>query len=187
MTPPRGFIHLSSVPKSAIHLSERAKISIWKVKRCGQELSLACEPYSNREMKQVMKDGSWSSACWAHHEDLLYIIDKEGNLIKCDPMKENLYYMACGPRLRRHLVNADRAETAIKSHSIGAVIFLKNVIVLVHLVDNVTAECVSEHHEEVQFLEGPIQFTNDSYVAWTKSGNLLQVKATGSILTIFSP
>ena len=133
-----------------------------------------------------MNDGNWSAACWAHHEELLYIIDKEGNLIKCNPMKEKLYYVACGPRLRRHLVNADRTETAIKSHTFGAVIFLKNVIVLVRLVDNVKAECVSEYYEDIQFFEGPIQFTNDSYVAWTKSGNLLQVKATGSILNIFA-
>ena len=147
------------------------------MKRCGKELSLAREPNSNSEMRQLMKERC-NSVCWAHRENILYIIDKKGNLIVCDPLKEEFDYVVCGTVLRRNLVNAESADAEVKPHAIGVVIFLRKVILLVRLTDTM-AELVTEYHVEAQSCLRPVPFANDSYVAWTETGNLMQVEATG--------
>ena len=152
-------------------------IGIWRVKRCGKELSLAREPNSNSEMRQLMKERC-NSVCWAHRENILYIIDKKGNLIVCDPLKEEFDYVVCGPALRRHLVNLESAYAEVKPHTIGVVLFLSEVILLVRL-DDTMAELVTEYHVEAHSCLRPVQFANDSYVAWTETGNLMHVEATG--------
>ena len=119
-----------------------------------------------------------NSVCWAHRENILYIIDKKGNLIVCDPLKEEFDYVVCGTVLRRNLVNAESADAEVKPHAIGVVIFLRKVILLVRLTDTM-AELVTEYHVEAQSCLRPVPFANDSYVAWTETGNLMQVEATG--------
>ena len=157
-------------------------MSIWRVKRCGRELSLARDPSANSELRQLMKERC-NSVCWAHHQTLLYILDKEGNLNQCDPLREEFDYVVCGPALRRHLVSAESADAEVKPHTIGVVLFLRRVILLVRLNDAM-AELVAEYPVEAHSCLRPVQFVNDSYVAWTETGNLMQVEATGGCWSI---
>ena len=157
-------------------------IAIWRVKRCGKELSLAREPNSNIEVRQLMKETS-TSVCWAHSQNILYILSKEGNLIECDPLREEFDYVVCEPILKKHLANAVSGDAEIKPHTIGIVIFMRKMILLVRLNDGI-AKLLAKYNVEVHSCLRPVQFTNysySSYVAMTETGILMQVEATGEL------
>ena len=142
-------------------------------------MSLARESHSNNELRLLLRERC-NSVCWAHCGKILYILDKEGNLIECDPLKEEFHFVKSDPVLRRHLRNAGSgAEQAkIKPHAIGIVIFLKKIILLVRINERM-AELITEYHLETHSCLHPVQFANDSYAAWTEANYLMQIEATG--------
>ena len=121
-----------------------------------------------------------NSVCWAPCGKILYIPDKEGKLIECDPLKEEFDFVKSDPVLRRHLRNAGSVavQAKIKPHAIGIVIFLKKIILLVRINERM-AELITEYHLETYSCLHPVQFANDSYAAWTEANYLMQIEATG--------
>lgn len=59
--------------------SKSEGMSVWKIKRCGQELKLSREQGSNPEVCKSLRH--YVTATW-HHPNVLYIIDKGGFLIR---------------------------------------------------------------------------------------------------------
>ncbi len=64
-------------------------LSVWRVKRCGQEVALAKEPVSNPQVRHLMDPASdketapsWSAVTWHHRHSYLIILDRAGGLVK---------------------------------------------------------------------------------------------------------
>lgn len=140
-------------------------------------MSLARESHSNNEMSLLLRERC-KSVCWAPCGNILYILDKEGKLIECDPLKEEFDFVKSDPVLKRHLSNAGSAHAKIKPHAIGIVIFLEKIILLVRINERM-AELITEYHLETYSCLHPVQFANDSYAAWTEANYLMQIEATG--------
>ena len=66
---------------SAEEENEHRGLSVWKVKRCGQERRLVREPELNLEVKNLMRGENIMSATW-QNKNILYVMKEDKKIFK---------------------------------------------------------------------------------------------------------
>ncbi|XP_059089749.1 cilia- and flagella-associated protein 43-like [Tigriopus californicus] len=160
--------------KTFIFRSSDQKLSVWQVKRFGEEQAIFKHTASNNDIRKAMENAL--ASCW-QLRSILYILQPEGKLSKCDINKQTLVACTVADDLQ-HFFLSNQSMVDIFPHFNGLIAIARCQVVTIQVKDN---DLKIEHRHdlpEARSAQVKEMVSSFSFVAITIKQNFLLIQTT---------